>query len=413
MSGTWKYVRPRQACRGAALTLVFASVLATGAATNSWGGETQHGAADPAGHRAPAAGPDDAAPAIPGDRDGTRARGGEHAPDRAPGADDRSDAPGKAAALVSRSGDRWSAAYSADEYAGFEQSLSGVYVGVGISVRRGADPSGHRVIEVSRVRPGSPADEAGIRTGDRLRAVDGERVTALPVTEVVALLRGGEHAASPGSTVRLELGRDGAHRKVSLRRALLPSTEVTTDQTAPRVTRIRVTRFTEGSGEQVRRAVREVPRGSAILLDLRGNPGGLVDEAADAASALLDGGLVATYDVRGTQRALYADRGGDTDSPVVVLVDGGTMSAAELLTGALQDRGRAVVVGSPTFGKGSVQVPQRMADGSVAELTVGRYTTPVGRSVPSSGLVPDLVVRSGAAAEAKAEAVLSGLAAGS
>ncbi|MCT2591297.1 PDZ domain-containing protein [Streptomyces sp. N2-109] len=420
MSGTWKYVRPRRACRGAVLTLVFASVLATGAATNSWGGETHRGAADLPRHRAgdgpPSSEPRPDAPeaASPG-TEPESGRGSDEGAGRTSGARGPGDATEGAEELVSRSGDRWSAAYSAREYEGLERTLSGEYVGVGISVRRGTDAADSRVIEVARVRPGSPAAEAGVRAGDRLRAVDGERVAALPVTEVVALLRGAASAASqgPGSTVEVELGRDGRQWGEILHRALLADTNVTSDNLSPEVTRIKITRFTEDSGEQVRRAVREVPDGSGILLDLRGNPGGLVDEAADAASALLDGGLVATYDVNGTQRALYAERGGDTEAPVVVLVDGGTMSAAELLTGALQDRGRAVVVGSHTFGKGSVQVPHRMADGSVAELTVGHYRTPAGRSVDRAGLAPDLVVASGTAAESKARTVLGGLAAGS
>lgn len=151
---------------------------------------------------------------------------------------------------------------------------------------------------------------------------------------------------------------------------------------------VKVAAFTKGTGEEVRDAVRTAPRDAGILLDLRANSGGLVTEAVTAASAFLDGGLVATYDVRGEQQALYADPGGDTERPVVVLVDGGTMSAAELLTGALQDRGRAVTVGSRTFGKGSVQMPSELPGGSVAELTVGHYRTPAGRSVEAGASPP-------------------------
>lgn len=174
---------------------------------------------------------------------------------------------------------------------------------------------------------------------------------------------------------------------------------------------IEVDSFTKGSGTAVRDAIRKAPAGAGVLLDLRGNSGGLVTEAVTAASAFLDGGLVATYDVHGEQRALYAEAGGDTERPVVVLVDGGTMSAAELLTGALQDRGRAVTVGSRTFGKGSVQMPSKLAGGSVAELTVGHYRTPAGRSVDGRGITPDLAVS--ARAQERAETVLSGLGGGS
>lgn len=127
------------------------------------------------------------------------------------------------------------------------------------------------------------------------------------------------------------------------------------------VTVIKVAAFTKGVGDAVRTAVEQTPGHAGIVLDLRGNSGGLVTEAVTAASAFLDGGLVATYDVNGAQRSLHADPGGDTTRPLVALVDGGTMSAAELLTGALQDRGRAVVVGSRTFGKGSIQMPKPAA----------------------------------------------------
>ncbi len=175
-------------------------------------------------------------------------------------------------------------------------------------------------------------------------------------------------------------------------------------------TRVKVVSFTKGTGEQVRRAVRDAPRGDGILLDLRANSGGLVAEAVTASGAFLDGGLVATYDVHGAQRALTAAPGGDTARPLAVLVDGGTMSAAELLTGALQDRGRAVVVGSRTFGKGSVQLPSELPDGSVAELTVGHYSTPAGRAVDGAGITPDLAA--GGDAEQRARTVLSGLGGG-
>jgi carboxyl-terminal processing protease len=392
MSGTWRYAAPRHLGRGAALTLVFAGVLATGAATGSWRGDAGDAArAGDAADRVPAG-------AVAGD---AARRPGEGA--------------SEARELVSRSGDRWSAAYSAREYEGFAQSLDGTYVGIGITVGTGRDPDGRRTVEVDRVLPGSPAARAGVRAGDVLRAVDGRAVARRPVTEVTALLRGATaqsptRVSEPGTPVALDLARDGRTWTWTVRRARLEAESVRVDRPRADTTHIRVSCFTEGSGERVRRAVREAPEGTGFVLDLRGNSGGLVSEATAAGSAFLDGGLVATYEHSGAQRALYAEPGGDTESPLVVLVDGGTMSAAEMLTGALSDRGRSVVVGSRTFGKGTVQVPRRMPDGSVAELTVGRYATPSGGEVPATGLTPDLVVTSGSEAEERAHAVLSGLA---
>lgn len=397
MSGTWTHAKPRSVRRQVALTLVFAGVLATGAVTGSWGDESGDGS-DGAGR--PLAGAAAAAHTFAAPSAGRPAGGAQSAEE-----------------LVSRSGDRWSAAYTAREYEGLQQTLSGEYVGVGVSVHRSGGPEGRETVSVAEVQDGSPADEAGIRPGDLLHAVDGRAVAGRPVTDVVAQLRGsagsrspGLHpsAGAPGSTVRLELGRDGQRRHVTLHRARLDAQTVTVDRVSDSLTRITVSCFTEGAGREVRRAVQQAPEGTGFLLDLRGNSGGLVGEAVETASAFLDGGLVATYDDHGEQRALYADDGGDTASPLVVLVDGGTMSAAELLTGALQDRGRAVVVGSRTFGKGTVQIPREMPDGSVAELTVGHYATPAGRSVQGHGLEPDLTVPPASAA-AQARKVLGGL----
>ncbi|MFC9130832.1 S41 family peptidase [Streptomyces sp. NPDC057099] len=385
MSGRDPFCQPRRIRRGAALTLLFTSVLVAGAATGSL----------PQADRKSA--PDEVRSATPAGRHAAVARAAEEAM-----ADGKS--PMEAAKrAVSRSGDRWGAVYSQGEYEEFEESLDGQYTGVGLWARSGRDGR----IEVTKVRSGSPAATAGIRPGDLLRSVDGEKTDGRPVTEVVSLLRGDATEATAGTTVRLGLERGTRAWSETLRRARLSTDPVTVREAAGAVTVIRVDTFTKGSGDRIREAVRQAPRGAGIVLDLRANSGGLVTEAVTAASAFLDGGLVATYDVDGEQRALHADPGGDTTRPLVALVDGGTMSAAELLTGAVQDRGRALVVGSRTFGKGSVQMPSRLPDGSVAELTVGHYRTPSGRGVDGRGITPDLEVEDGA--ERRAETVLTGL----
>ncbi|MEW2618651.1 S41 family peptidase [Streptomyces sp. NPDC048106] len=384
MSGRDPLCPPRRARQGAALTLVFAGVLVAGAVTGSLPEPDQ-----------------------PARRTATVPVGAARDEDvRAAAA--RAMADGKspmeaAERAVSRSGDRWGAVYSEDEYQEFQDSLDGRYTGVGLSAARAQDGR----IEVTGVRPGSPAAEAGLRPGDRLRSVDGARADGLPVTEVVSRLRGDADDAPAGTTVRLGLQRGARAWTETLRRATLTTDSVTARRLSGRATLIRIASFTKGTGTQVREALRTAPAGDGIVLDLRGNSGGLVTEAVATASAFLDGGLVATYDVDGAQRALHAAPGGDTARPVVALVDGGTMSAAELLTGALQDRGRAVVIGSRTFGKGSIQMPTRLPDGSVAELTVGHYRTPSGHAVDGRGITPDL--DAGAGALRRAEAVLTGL----
>ncbi|MEV7148386.1 S41 family peptidase [Streptomyces sp. NPDC093084] len=385
MSGRELFCQPRRVRRGAALTLVFAGLLVTGAATGAFPDPGQ-------GDRKTTGG---APRAAAGHEDVTRAAAEAMADGKSPME--------AAERAVSRSGDRWAAVYSEGEYQEFEEALDGQYTGVGLWARR--ERSGR--IEVTRVQAGSPAATAGIRKGDGLRSVDGSDVDGRPVTDVVSLLRGDATDARAGTTVTLGLERGTRAWTETLRRALLSTDSVTVRKLSAGITVIKVSAFTRGSGELVRDAVRQAPADAGIVLDLRGNSGGLVGEAVTAASAFLDGGLVATYDVDGVQRALHADPGGDTARPLVALVDGGTMSAAEMLTGALQDRGRAVVLGSRTFGKGSIQMPTRLPDGSVAELTVGHYRTPSGHTVDGRGITPDLEV--GTEALERAETVLSGL----
>ncbi|GAA3232282.1 S41 family peptidase [Actinocorallia longicatena] len=182
-----------------------------------------------------------------------------------------------------------------------------------------------------------------------------------------------------------------------------PETGDVTVRHEKQVTVVRVAVFTRGVGAQVRAAV----RGSrAVILDLRGNPGGLLDEAVETASAFLAAGPVVTYEKRGlAPEVIQVTSPGDVRVPVVVLVDGGTASAAEIVAGCLRDRDRAVIVGSRTFGKGTVQEPVRLSDGSAVELTVGRYRTPGGRNLEGVGIEPDVAVRS-ADAEQRARDVL-------
>ncbi|UED86045.1 S41 family peptidase [Streptomyces profundus] len=369
---------------GVALACVFTGVLVTGAATGSW-----PEGADGAESRVLASG----------------ARASlSHSGGAASAAED------DARRLVSTRGDRWSAAYTAEEYERLRRGLEGEYVGTGIAVLRTADGR----IEVGEVHEGSPAERAGVAPGDEILAIDGVPLAGGPVTDVVGRLRGSDQAeqAGRGSTVLLALERDDRRWDLQVERARLTVRSVSVAESADGVTRIEVNSFTRGAAELLREAVAEVPDGDGIVLDLRGNAGGLLTEAAEAASVFLDGGLVATYEVYGDERALHAESGGDTGTPLVVLVDGGTMSSAEMLTGALQDRNRAVIVGARTFGKGTVQMPSEQPDGSVAELTVGHYVTPSGRTVDEDGIVPDLVVGAGQDAEEEARTVLGGLDAG-
>ena len=300
--------------------------------------------------------------------------------------------------------DRWSAYYTPSDYESFQDVLDGRYAGVGLWVRREDDGR----LTVFSVQPGSPAAGAGLQVGDTLLAVSGRKVAGRSVADVVAALRG-----DAGSPVTLTWQRHGQRVSRTVARATLSTNDVSADRLASGVLRLRIAAFTRGVGRWVRNEVAS-QHGNGIVLDLRGNPGGLLDEAVETASAFLDGGRVVTFVRRGhPDQPLDAVAGaGDTTTPLVVLVDGGTASAAEVVAAALQDRGRAVVVGSQTFGKGSVQEPSKLSDGSALELTVGRYLTPSGRSIDGVGLEPDVAVAPGsdaAVGERRAVEVLSGM----
>ncbi len=305
-------------------------------------------------------------------------------------------------------GDRWSTYYGRSEFSSFRSALEGRYSGVGLWLRGATGPA--TGIEIGSVQPGSPAERAGLLPGDVLIAVGSRDVSASDVPAVAALLRGAED-----STVRIAVRRGSATRTVTLTRATFPTPDVSVERLRGDIVRIVVSAFSRGVGADVQRAL-EAGAGGAVggvVLDLRDNPGGLLDEAVAVASVFLDGGPVVSYERRGRQQeTLDAFAGGDVSTPLVVLVNPSTASAAEVVAAALQDRNRAVVVGTRTYGKGSVQEPSTLSDGSALELTVGRYLTPAGRSLDGVGVEPDVVVPPGEApemAERRAIEVLTGL----
>lgn len=304
-------------------------------------------------------------------------------------------------------GDRWSRYLPPAQYASFTQGLEGRYSGIGVWLRL---DDRDRVV-VASVQDGSPAATAGLLAGDRVVAVGTEPTRSAPVVEVAEALRG-----EPGTTVDVRVVRDGATQTLQVTRGELATDDVTVTRLEGGVEVVRLASFTAGVGKAVRAAV-EDQASTGVVLDLRGDPGGLLTEAVEVASAFLDGGPVVSFERRDQPTQVMAALGaGDTTTPVVVLVDGGTASAAEIVAAALQDRGRAVVVGARTYGKGSVQEPTTLSDGSAIELTVGRYVTPSGKVVDGVGIEPDIAVKTSLgpeAAETRALEVLRGLVAAS
>jgi carboxyl-terminal processing protease len=274
------------------------------------------------------------------------------------------------------------------EYAAFTEETEGTFAGIGVEVD-------YRDEAVTVIAPiaGSPAERAGLRSGDQILAVDDKPLRGLPVDKIVELMRGkpkshvGLAVKRPGQTnlLRFDLVRENIH---------VPSVEG--KRLRGDVGYIRLKQFQTGTHEELLRAVASLQEGGealrGVLLDIRNNPGGLVDEAEAVADEFLSGGEIYSTRHRGQilEEARAHPGGALTRLPTVLVVNEYSASSAELLAGALQDNGRAQVVGSRTFGKGSVQTIFELPGGAGMRLTTMRYYTPSGRAIQAAGILPDV-----------------------
>jgi len=282
---------------------------------------------------------------------------------------------------------------NAEDYREMQSQTRGEYGGLGIEVT-----SEEGVVKVVSPIDGTPAARAGIQAGDYLTAINGESIVGLTLNEAVTRMRG-----EAGTEITITVAREGADPfDVTLTRETINVRAVTARVEGGDIGVIRISTFNERTGSMLQDAIRQVKRDTAgrlrgVVVDLRNNPGGLLDQAIEVSDAFLDGGEVVS--TRGRQpedvQRYNARRGDDLAGvPVVVLINGASASAAEIVAGALQDRNRALVVGVDSFGKGSVQtvIPLQGGRDGALRLTTARYYTPAGRSIQNSGITPDLEV---------------------
>ena len=270
-------------------------------------------------------------------------------------------------------------------------ALAGHYGGIGAELKR--DSVGDYVLYPF---PDGPAAEAGVMDADKLLAVDDtDIVPAMPQDDVERLLRG-----EVGQRVTITVQhRDGSVASFEVELALIevPSVVWSTLVEEPSFGYVKILRFTSRTPAELREALDDLSGTydvSALVLDVRHNTGGLLQEAVDVVSEFVDGGVVLYEQRRGTDREpKYAASGGlAVDLPVVVLVDGASASAAELVAGALRDRERAILIGQQTYGKGSVQLIFKLADGSSLHVTSSEWFTPGGTALDGVGLTPDIAM---------------------
>lgn len=276
------------------------------------------------------------------------------------------------------------------QYEALTSQTSGELSGVGIRLK--AD-EGTGAITVVEPIPNSPASRAGVQTGDRILAVDGTSTRGMTVQDVSERIRG-----QVGSPIVIRLQRQTREFELTLTRARIEVPNVfhsVKQERGSRIGYIRLTEFSAHAAEQMRKAIEDLTRQNVegFVLDLRGNPGGLLQASIDISRLWLDAGpIVRTVDRVGGREVMSANHTALTRLPLVVLVDNGSASSSEILTGALQDNNRATVVGSQTFGKALVQSVHPLLDGSGLAVTVAHYYTPNGTDISQLGITPNVVV---------------------
>jgi carboxyl-terminal processing protease len=298
-------------------------------------------------------------------------------------------------------GDEWSNYFPQSTMEIFNQRLFNEYSGLGIWLRKSALGG----VEVGAVQEGSPAEQVGVKTGDRLLAVNESSLEGLSLPAALAVIRG-----AVGSTVDVRVDRKGKEYLFSVARTTLGVENVTASEIAEGVLYIEVASFNLGTASQVLEHLSEVSHEKGVIIDLRGNPGGQIGEAVKTAELFVSEGVLLSYQKVNSDPVVFRASSSNPDrAPLVVLIDRDTASAAEILAGALQDRNRAVVIGERSQGKGTVQEFITLNDGSKLELTVAKYRTPSGKVIDGVGIEPDLAATDEEIAK-RALQVLSGLA---
>jgi len=292
--------------------------------------------------------------------------------------------------MVNAFGDENTAFIEPDRAAIFREDVSGSFEGIGASVRM--DDMGRLIIAEPFV--GRPAAEAGLLRGDIVLAVDGVSLQGLSLYEAIALIRG-----PAGTTVVLTVFRDGVDEPfdVSVERARIEMEVVESRRLEGDIGYVRLNEFSRGAAGKLAAAIKALEaegRLEGLILDLRDDPGGLLDESIFVASQFIDEGVITVERLKGGEEQVFdAQPGGIAlDVPLVVLVNRGSASASEIVAGAIKGNRRGTLLGEQTFGKGTVQIPHALSDGSELRVTIAEWLTPDRKQINGEGIVPDIYV---------------------
>ena len=272
----------------------------------------------------------------------------------------------------------------------FRTHLEGSFEGIGARVDWDTKTNTLRIVEPFE---NQPAWKAGVKRDDLVIAVDGESVVGTDLTSAIEKIRGPK-----GSTVKLTIVREGAAEPLDIEvvRDRIEIPTIASDTVGGNLAYIRLNSFNENAGELVRQAVTDALKQNpdGLIFDLRGNPGGLLTQAVEVSNVFLqDADVLIERFADGKEQIYKTEKQAEAkDIPLVVLVNEASASASEIVAGAIQDAGRGQLVGAKTYGKGSVQLPQTLSDGSIMRVTIARWFTPKDRTIDGTGLDPDLAV---------------------
>lgn len=287
--------------------------------------------------------------------------------------------------VLKRNDDPYALFYTPRGYRSFQELTTGKFSGIGVWLKQKGDD-----LEIVSILPDTPAQTAGLKRGDVIRDIDGKPVLEMSSDDAVARIKGPE-----GSEVSLVVDRAGTSMDFTLTRAEIELPNLISKTIEGDLGYIRLFGFARGAGDQVHEEVQQMVADGirGVVLDLRDNGGGLFQEAVGVASSFIEDGEIVTYRERSMDDIVYEAEGDAfQDLPLVVLVNEGTASASEIVAGALQDRERAVLIGTTTYGKGSVQEVVPLTDSSALKLTIAAYLTPDGHDINGHGIDPDVKV---------------------
>lgn len=290
-------------------------------------------------------------------------------------------------AYVNAYGDKYTVYYTADEYAKIQESSNGAYYGIGVVVRKNDDGT----ILVVEPYDGAPGKEAGMRKNDVIVTVNGESVADQDLNSVVAKIKGDE-----GTTVNIGIRRDGSDdiTELTVTRRKVEIKTVAYEMLDDSVGLITISEFDKVTAQQFKEAYAQLETlgMKGLVIDIRSNPGGLLNVVVDMLDEILPDGLIVYTEDKYGNRQEYNGRNPDViDVPLAVLVNGESASASEIFAGAVQDYGAGTIIGTQTFGKGIVQTIRRMSDGSAIKYTMAKYFTPKGQDIHGHGVTPDIV----------------------